>query len=249
MTIIETRGVEHRIEFQVDHVNNEPKITHTTEPSAIKVGTQDHGQVAAIQVGRGRRGLGADDFKELAETYVWFNPHLTLRGTWRGQQIHQHRGHRSGWEKWRPRNPTSAHWYDKARLQRYLAAHVARDRELRAASHGPGVHRRVSRAVRDRRPAQGARRGRLLASVAGAFFGVEQVNRKGIAKLLASMCKHSKPVAPKHLGIIGADHLKQRFLAAGGNADTFKYQHAQGHDERRHSLRHRIRVRPASIRA
>ena len=60
------------------------------------------------------------------------------------------------------------------------------------------------------------------------FFGAEQVNRAGIAKLLASMRKHTKPVAAKHLGVIGADHLKQRFLAAGGNADTFKYQQRKG---------------------
>jgi DNA topoisomerase VI subunit B len=60
------------------------------------------------------------------------------------------------------------------------------------------------------------------------FFGTDQVNRKGIAKLLASMQKHSKPVAPKHLGIIGADHLKQRFLEAGGNADTFKCEQRKG---------------------
>jgi hypothetical protein len=46
--------------------------------------------------------------------------------------------------------------------------------------------------------------------------------------LLASMCKHTRPVAAKHLGIIGAEHLKQRFLAAGGNADTFKYQQRKG---------------------
>ena len=26
------------------------------------------------------------------------------------------------WEKWGPRNPTSAHWYNESRLQRYLAA-------------------------------------------------------------------------------------------------------------------------------
>ena len=29
ITIIETRGVKHRIEFRVDHVTNEPKIAHT----------------------------------------------------------------------------------------------------------------------------------------------------------------------------------------------------------------------------
>ena len=40
VTIIETRGIEHRIEFRVDHVNNEPKITHTTSPSPVKIGTR-----------------------------------------------------------------------------------------------------------------------------------------------------------------------------------------------------------------
>jgi hypothetical protein len=42
------------------------------------------------------------------------------------------------------------------------------------------------------------------------------------------MQKYTKPVAPKHLGVIGADHFKRRFLAAGGNADTFKYQLRKG---------------------
>ena len=45
------------------------------------------------------------------------------------------------------------------------------------------------------------------------------------------MRKHSKPVAPKHLGVIGAEHLKQRFMAAGGNADTFNYQLRKGTTE------------------
>src|SRR5262249_7453176 len=60
------------------------------------------------------------------------------------------------------------------------------------------------------------------------FFGVKQVNQKGIAKLLAAMRKNSKPVAPHHLGLIGAEHFRQCFLAAGGNADTFKYQQRKG---------------------
>jgi hypothetical protein len=38
------------------------------------------------------------------------------------------------------------------------------------------------------------------------------------------MRKHSKPVAPKHLGVIGVEHLKQRFLTVGGNIETFKYE-------------------------
>jgi Histidine kinase-, DNA gyrase B-, and HSP90-like ATPase len=41
VTIIETRGIKHRIEFRVDHVNNEPKITHDPSLSSpIKCGTK-----------------------------------------------------------------------------------------------------------------------------------------------------------------------------------------------------------------
>jgi hypothetical protein len=40
VTVIESRGVAHRIEFKVDHVNNQPRIVHTTAPSPIEVGTK-----------------------------------------------------------------------------------------------------------------------------------------------------------------------------------------------------------------
>ena len=40
VTFIETRGVKHQIEFRVDHINNQPKLIHTTAASAIKVGTK-----------------------------------------------------------------------------------------------------------------------------------------------------------------------------------------------------------------
>lgn len=132
------------------------------------------------------------------------------------------------WEKWRPRNPTSPHWYNESRLQRYLAAHVARDRDL-------GQHRTVREFIAEFRGLSGTAVQRKILLELGCshqslaqFFGVEKVNRAGIAKLLASMRRHSKPVAPKHLGVIGVEHLKQRFLAAGGNSETFKYQCRKG---------------------
>ena len=40
VTIIEAHGVRHRIEFRVDHVNNQPKIIHTTESSPVVIGTR-----------------------------------------------------------------------------------------------------------------------------------------------------------------------------------------------------------------
>jgi DNA topoisomerase VI subunit B len=224
-TIIETRGVKHRIEFRVDHINNQPKITHTTSPSSVNVGTK-----ITVKWNKGVKWLdwGEKEFKQLAESYVWFNPHLTLRGVWRGRKFIEAAATNPHWEKWRPRNPTSPHWYDDTRLQRYLAAHVARDRDLKR-------QRTVREFLPEFRGLSGTAAQRKVLEEVGCshqslakFFGVDQVNRKGIAKLLAAMRKHSKPVAPKHLGIIGADHFKQRFLAAGGNAETFKYQQRKG---------------------
>jgi hypothetical protein len=173
-------------------------------------------------------GWIVERFKKLAEAYVWFNPHLTLRGSWRGEQFLNIAATNPDWEKWRPRNPTSPHWYDETRLQRYLGAHVARDRDLRR-------HHTVRQFIAEFRGLSGTAVQRKILEEVGCshqslaqFFGVDQVNRSGIAKLLAAMRKHSKPVAPKHLGVIGAEHFKQRFLAASGNAGTFKYQQRKG---------------------
>jgi DNA topoisomerase VI subunit B len=225
VTIIETRGVEHRIEFRVDHINNQPKVIHTTAKSAVTVGSK-----LTIRWPPQDDLLedAGDGFRRLIESYVWFNPHLSLRGVWFGQEFVNVKATDPNWEKWRPRNPTSPHWYDESRLQRYLAAHVARDRDL-------GQRRTVRQFIAEFRGLSGtAIQRKVLAEVGcshqslAQFFGVDQVNRVGIAKLLAAMRKHSKPVAPKHLGVIGGDHLKQRFLAAGGNIETFKYQYRKG---------------------
>jgi DNA topoisomerase VI subunit B len=225
VTIIETRGIAHRIEFRVDHVNNQPKIIHTTAESPVTVGTK---LTIKWPPQDDLSEYAEDRFKQLIASYVWFNPHLTLRGVWFGQEFINVQATNPNWEKWRPPNPTSPHWYNETRLQRYLAAHVARDRDL-------SQRRTVREFIAEFRGLSGtAVQRKILAEVGcshqslAQFFGVEQVNRNGIAKLLAAMRKHSKPVAAKHLGVIGADHFKQRFLAAGGNSETFKYQYRKG---------------------
>jgi hypothetical protein len=236
VTIIETRGVKHQIKFEVDHINLQPKITHDySAPSSIKVGTKITVKWPPRSTNEIIKeafwGLFHDEgnrFTELAESYTWFNPHLTLHGVWNDEEFVNVKATNPNWEKWRPRNPTSPHWYDETRLQRYLAAHVARDRDI-------GRHRTVREFIAEFRGLSGTALQRKVLKEVGCshqslaqFFGVERVNREGIAKLLTSLRKHSKPVAPKHLGVIGAEHLKQRFLLAGGNADTFKYQQRKG---------------------
>jgi DNA topoisomerase VI subunit B len=225
VTIIETRGVKHHIKFEVDHINLQPRITHDTTPSSIKVGTK----ITVKWPPKAALFSWAEhNFKQLAESYTWFNPHLTLIGFWANEQFINVQATKPNWEKWQPRNPTSPHWYDATRLQRYLAAHVARDRDL-------GRHGTVRGFIAEFRGLSGTAVQRKILEEVGCshqslaqFFGIEKVNRKGIAALLASMRKHSKPVAPKHLGLIGTEHFKERFLLAGGNADTFKYQQRKG---------------------
>jgi DNA topoisomerase VI subunit B len=225
VTIIETRGLRHQIEFRVDHINNQPKIIHTTTASPIEAGTK---LTINWPPQLGLLENAASRFQQLVAAYAWFNPHLTLGGVWRDREFVNAKATNPDWEKWRPRNPTSALWYDEARLERYLAAHVARDRDLK--------QRRTVRAfVAEFRGLAGTAVQRKILDEVGCshksladFFGVERVNRAGVANLLAAMQNHSKPVAPKHLGVIGAEHFKERFLAAGGHVDTFKYECRKG---------------------
>ena len=132
VTTIDARGVRHQIEFRVDHINNQPRIVHTTTPSPVVVGTKFTVHWPESKA----LAYAADQFQELVRAYAWFNPHLTLRGVWLGSEFVNVSATNPNWQKWRPRDPTSAHWYDETRLQRYLAAHVARDRDL-------GQHRTV----------------------------------------------------------------------------------------------------------
>jgi hypothetical protein len=160
VTIIESRGVRHRIEFSVDHINNQPKIVHTTRPSPIVVGTK-------IAIGWPATMLldnAATRFKELVKAFAWFNPHLTLRGVWFGHEFVDVKATNPTWEKWRPRDPTSALWYDEARLERYLAAHVARDRDL-------GLKRTVREFVGEFRGLSGSAVQRQILTVSSASSG------------------------------------------------------------------------------
>jgi len=230
-TIIEARGIKHCIEFCVDHINNQPKIAHITSPSPVTVGTRVTIEWTPHPIYPGGPTLleaARDRIFEMAEGYTWVNPHLSLHVTWEGEPLVSGNATDPAWAKWGPRDPTSAHWYSEERLQRYLAAHVSRDRDQ-------GRHRTVREFIAEFRGCAGSAVQRRVLEEVGCshqllaqFFGIEKVNREGIAKLLAAMQKHTKPVAPKHLGVIGSEHLRHRFLLAGGNDETFKYDLRKG---------------------
>jgi DNA topoisomerase VI subunit B len=229
-TIIETDGVAHHITFAVDHIKQEPKITHTTKPSSVIEGTkitvnlpsykgswQDAPMINTI-------ADCEEKFLELAESYAWLNPHLTLRESWNGERKIDIKASNPTWKKWLPSWPTSAHWYDVSRFRRYMAAHIAhRDditvREFISEFLGLSATAKQKQILME----TGASHVSLH-----NFFGLHKANTANITKLLTALKRHSKVVQPAELGIIGKDHLFAMLEKAGGNSKTFTYQKRLG---------------------
>jgi DNA topoisomerase VI subunit B len=227
-TIIEAHGVAHHIVFEVDHIRQTPKITHTTQTSTVVRGTRITVELPAVQRWQGYEyeiiKSKKDDLLELAENYAWLNPHLTLRVTWNGEQKIDVKASDPAWKKWLPSWPTSAHWYDVSRFRRYMAAHIANRGDITVREFISEFGGMSSTAKQKQVLAETGASHRSLHD----FFGLHKANTENIAKLLASLKKHTKPVPPADLGIIGKAHLFARMEAAGGNPRTFKYQRRLG---------------------
>jgi Histidine kinase-, DNA gyrase B-, and HSP90-like ATPase len=227
-TIIESHGVAHHITFNVDHIRQEPRITHATKPSSLACGTRITVELPAFHY-EGYRDTdivpeNKTAFLKLATGYAWLNPHLTLRVTWNGELKIDVEASNPKWEKWLPSWPTSAHWYDLGRFRRYMAAHIAHRSDVT-----------VREFIGELRGMSGSAKQKKVLTETGAshvslhrFFGLRKANTDNIASLLASLKKHTKPVPPVQLGIIGKAHLYARMEAAGGDPRTFTYNRRLG---------------------
>jgi DNA topoisomerase VI subunit B len=224
-TVIEAHGTKHHVAFGVDHIRQEPKISRTNGPSFVKNGTRItvHWPNAACSIVRQARPR----FLQIAEDYGWLNPHLGLRVEWDGERLIDIAASDPGWRKWLPSEPTSPHWYDAARLTRYMAAHVARDQDR-------GYRRTVREFISEFRGLSGSTKQKRVLDEIGAsrialadFVGDGQDTRPA-ARLLAAMQENTRPVKPRDLGVIGREHLLARCKLAGGNERTFKYKSVIG---------------------
>lgn len=221
-TVIEARGLRHRIRFTVDGIRQEPRIDHTEEPSNVTIGT-------AIMIRWPEKTCSLLDqaksrFLQIAGDYAWLNPHLTISVDWEGSE--------SGidatdaqWLKWLPSDPTSAHWYDLDRLERLIAAYVARDqdagRQPRTVRDFVSEFRGLSGSAKQKQVLDATDMARMALT---ALFNDGQPDRGAIAKLLETIQSVTKPVRPQQLGIIGKDHIAQRIERVGVNPETFRYK-------------------------
>ena len=61
-------------------------------------------------------------------------------------------------------------------------------------------------------------------------IGDDDINHTTSTKLLQAMQKHSRPVKARDLGVIGREHLFQRFTQAGAHPESFQYKLTTGDD-------------------
>jgi hypothetical protein len=169
----------------------------------------------------------ADRFLQIADDYTWLNPHLTLTAGWFGRSI-SIEATTSSWPKWRPSDPTSAHWYEPEHLQRLIAGYVAHDEDA-------GRDRTVREFVAEFRGLSGTAKQKKVLEATGLGRASLSTLRNGdgldigvIETLLVAMRCNSTPVKPEQLGIIGKDHLQRRFLAAGCETESFQYRRVVG---------------------
>jgi hypothetical protein len=230
-TVIEAQGVRHTITFRVDQLRQEPAIDHHAMPllsgkkgTRVCVGWPD--SASSILADAEQR------FLQIADDFGWLNPHLRITARWNGIERVSREPSNRAWEKWRACDPTSPHWYDQARFDRYAAAHVSRDQDR-------GCDRTVREFVKEFRGFSGSAKQKLVldetglprAALSSLFDRDGQSESALLQRLLAALKTHSKPVKPRDLGPIGKDHLLARFNEIGIEPETFKYQKRFGEIE------------------
>jgi hypothetical protein len=219
------QGVRNEISFSVDRIRQQPKaeITHLEEPGSFVRVYLPEGTSFIEAVGR--------EFLQVADDYTFLNPHLTLTVDWFGE-ITRIEATRPGWSKWRPSNPTSAHWYQVGELARLAGAYLSHDLDnghQRTVREFVSEFRGLSATAKQKQVLEqtGLARAPLSALVAGDDIDYELAGR-----LLEAMREHSKPVEPKALGLIGREHVQTRMLAIEQVVpDSFQYTKTLGYDQ------------------
>jgi DNA topoisomerase VI subunit B len=158
----------------------------------------------------------------IVEGYAVFNPHATIILDLFGTQT-VWKATDPNWTKWKPSQPTSPHWYEQRHIERLIGAYVTHERDS-------GADRLVSEFLAEFDGLSGsAKRTRVLTDAGlkraclSEFIVEGRFDSDRIAQLLAAMKRHTRPVNPQRLGLIGAAHLKERLLGMGVKPESFQY--------------------------
>ena len=163
-----------------------------------------------------------ETFEHMVDAFALFNPHLTISLNWFGDRT-TWKATDTLWAKWRSQDCPggSPHWYGQHNMERLIAAYITAARDGKPdrtvydfLSLFDGLSRKRKLILAE----SGLARIHLSELTRG-----DELDHEAIARLLASMKKHSKPVTPKRLGVIGEDHFRQRFARIGCVPESFSY--------------------------
>ena len=142
------------------------------------------------------------DFLQLAESFTWLNPHLSLSLNWNGDEVFSADATLPDWTRWRPSALTSAHWYNAESLQRLIGAEVAF-----AEDHGLS-QRPVRDFIADFRGLSATAKTKAICdrlNLSRRSLADVALDPALVASLLRGMKEGSRPPKPKDLGVIGRD--------------------------------------------
>lgn len=231
-------GVLSEIRFSVDRIRQQPKADLTRSPAAgsyVRVhwpqnapGKNHHDYFDMRIDGEwddSRASSLLDDaerFLQVADDFTFLNPHLTLAINWFGEETITVATDR-WWEKWTPASPTCPHWYRLEEFERLVAAYLISDIDsdrYRPVREFVCEFRGLTSTIKQKA---------VLAELELARVPLSALTRDGdfdhekTGRLLEAMQAQSKPVKPRLLGVIGRDHIEQRFGRLGIIAESFTY--------------------------
>ena len=134
MVEVATGGIIYRIEVRLDRIAQRPVIELTERPNPhVQNGASfaiHWPRVAGYQVPFDGSNLYTKRFDRRAismlEEYATFNPHATLHYRYAGEPMTWYASEPS-WQKWRPCDRTSPHWYTPERLRSLIAAYLTHE--------------------------------------------------------------------------------------------------------------------------
>jgi DNA topoisomerase VI subunit B len=221
---IEAQGLRHLITVATDQIARRPQIDHEIEEIVKSAGTSIRVELnsASSEV----TDEGCNSLQKLLLDYSLFNPHATLALKECGD-VYRFGGTATDWTKWRPSDPTSAHWYTAERLENLIASYVAAERtggRERTVREFVSEFRGLSATAKQKQVTAEADldRAYLHDLIAGG-----RIDRAAMVRLVAVMQRLSAPVKPEALGVLGEQHFRDRI---GKGAASFRYKRFTGID-------------------
>ncbi len=224
---IVAQGERHQVEISLDRIAQRPDIAYRREPATVK-----NGSAVKIWWSDSTRQLNDQEWSfynavptalDLVTGFAAFNPHATFV-----LDDQRFEPTVTEWKKWRPDQPTSAHWYDAETLRDLIAAYIAWERT-------GGAERTVREFVAEFRGLSGtAKQKSVTAGWSGQllhdFVTDGDVDPDFVAELLTRMQFESTPPPPRLLGAVGQEHLMRWMIAHGVAESSIKYMQKKGVD-------------------